>query len=71
VPVVLGEAARAVEASEVLAREGFWVPAIRYPTVARGRARLRVTVNALHEEEVVARLGQRLRGLLGMGEREG
>jgi 7-keto-8-aminopelargonate synthetase-like enzyme len=46
VPLVIGDERRAVAASEQLRREGFWVPAIRYPTVARGAARLRITLSA-------------------------
>ena len=46
VPVVVGDERRAVEISAALEREGFLVPAIRHPTVARGAARLRVSVSA-------------------------
>jgi 7-keto-8-aminopelargonate synthetase-like enzyme len=48
VPVVLGDEAAALSASARLRAQGFHVPAIRYPTVARGAARLRVTVSARH-----------------------
>ena len=44
IPIILGEAKAAVEAAQVLAEKGFLVPAIRYPTVARDAARLRVTI---------------------------
>ena len=33
---------------EQLREAGFFIPAIRYPTVARNEARLRVTVSASH-----------------------
>jgi len=39
-----------------LQTEGFLVPAIRYPTVAKGAARLRITVTAAHEEDHVRSL---------------
>ena len=39
-----------------LAARGFLIPAIRYPTVARGKARLRVTLTAAHTAEQVAEL---------------
>lgn len=47
-PIVVGDEARAVEMSEKLLQAGFWVPAVRYPTVKKGRARLRLSVSALH-----------------------
>jgi len=53
VPVVVGEAARALEVSGGLERRGFLVSAIRPPTVPQGTARLRVTLSAAHEEAQV------------------
>jgi len=43
---------------------GLWVPAIRYPTVARGKARLRVSLSASHTPEQLAALVEALRELL-------
>ena len=60
VPVLVGEAARAVRLSASLEEAGFWVPAIRYPTVARGAARLRITLSACHEESALKGLGEAL-----------
>ncbi|MCX7825990.1 MAG: 8-amino-7-oxononanoate synthase [Verrucomicrobiae bacterium] len=60
VPLVLGDAARAVEWSDELFKRGFFVPAIRYPTVARGAARLRLTVTASHTSEQVGSLVETL-----------
>jgi 8-amino-7-oxononanoate synthase len=48
VPLVVGDEAKAVEAATKLREQGIFVPAIRYPTVARGAARLRVTLTAAH-----------------------
>jgi len=62
VPVLVGAAERAVRLSASLGEAGFWVPAIRYPTVARGAARLRITLSASHEEAALERLG----GALGL-----
>lgn len=53
VPVVVGEAGRAVELSRHLESRGFLVMAIRPPTVPLGTARLRVTLSAAHEEAQV------------------
>ncbi len=52
-PVLLGEAAAAVRASERLLEAGWWVPAVRPPTVPAGTARLRLSVSALHREEEI------------------
>ncbi len=52
-PVVLGEAARAIDVSRQLEARGFLVAAIRPPTVPAGTARLRVTLSAAHEETQV------------------
>lgn len=49
IPVIIGDEAKAVETANSLRNEHCFVPAIRYPTVARGKARLRVTVTASHE----------------------
>jgi 8-amino-7-oxononanoate synthase len=56
IPVVMGEDHRAVTASARLAELGFFVPAIRPPTVAEGTARLRVSLSAAHDGEMVATL---------------
>lgn len=55
-PVILGGESEAMQASKSLLEAGFLVPAIRYPTVARGQARLRFTLSAEHSEEQIERL---------------
>ncbi|CBL43993.1 Aminotransferase class-I [gamma proteobacterium HdN1] len=52
-PLMLGADAAAVEASEWLWEEGFFVSAIRPPTVPEGSARLRITLSADHSEQDV------------------
>lgn len=47
-PLILGRAEAAVDAAAHFRALGFWVPAIRYPTVARDSARLRFSVTAGH-----------------------
>jgi 8-amino-7-oxononanoate synthase len=61
VPVVIGEASAAVEASRLLEREGFLVVAIRPPTVPQGTARLRLTFGATHPDHEIARLARIVR----------
>ena len=53
VPIILGESERAIDAAERLFEAGFVVPAIRYPTVAKDAARLRITVSAKHTAEQI------------------
>jgi len=48
VPIMVGDERRALKASKALEERGFLVPAIRYPTVARGAARLRVAIMSAH-----------------------
>ena len=54
VPIPVGDEATAVRAAARLLDEGFWIPAIRYPTVARGSARLRASVMYSHTREDLA-----------------
>ncbi|QTN32110.1 8-amino-7-oxononanoate synthase [Akkermansiaceae bacterium] len=62
-PLIIGESAAALSASAGLAEEGFLAPAIRYPTVPRNTARLRITLSAGHPEEAVRGLA----AVLGKG----
>jgi 8-amino-7-oxononanoate synthase len=55
VPVMIGDEAAAVETSQRLFDRGIFVPAIRFPTVPKGKARLRVTVTAGHVSDETAR----------------
>jgi 8-amino-7-oxononanoate synthase len=51
VPIVLGSVERALRASGRLWEEGFFVPAIRPPSVPEGSCRLRISLTALHRPE--------------------
>ena len=55
VPILVGDEKRALAASAALAEQGFLVPAIRYPTVARGAARLRVALMSAHTPDQLRR----------------
>ncbi len=48
-PIIIGDESVAMQTSAALLERGFLIPAIRYPTVARGSARLRLTLSAAHE----------------------
>ncbi len=56
VPIVIGEAQAALDASRLLEDEGFLVVAIRPPTVPEGTARLRLTFCAEHPDAELMRL---------------
>ena len=53
IPRVLGTNETALAAASALEQAGFLVPAIRYPTVPRGTARLRISVSAAHSAEAI------------------
>ena len=63
VPLILGDENKALTAANRLREQGIFVPAIRYPTVARGAARLRVTLTAAHSEADVSELAAALKTL--------
>lgn len=52
-------------AMEALKERGYYVSAIRYPTVARGSARLRVALMSSHTRDELAGLAQALACVLG------
>ncbi len=56
IPRVLGSNEAALAAASALEDAGFLVPAIRYPTVPRGTARLRISLSAAHPKEAVAEI---------------
>lgn len=55
-PVAIGDSAAALRAARTLEAAGFFVPAIRPPTVADGSARLRVTLSAAHADTDIEQL---------------
>ncbi len=48
VPLIVGDESRAMAAAATLLDNGVFIPAVRYPTVPRGAARLRLTLTAAH-----------------------
>jgi 8-amino-7-oxononanoate synthase len=55
-PLVVGTSEVALAVAARLEDAGFYVPAIRPPTVPAGKARLRITLTALHSESDIERL---------------
>jgi 8-amino-7-oxononanoate synthase len=58
IPIQLGTNEAAISAAAGLEEAGFLVPAIRYPTVPRGSARLRISLSAAHPCQVVDQLAE-------------
>lgn len=56
IPIMIGDEARALKFAAALRDQGIYIPAIRFPSVGHGQARLRVTLSAAHEAADVARL---------------
>ncbi|GAB4136736.1 MAG: 8-amino-7-oxononanoate synthase [Thermogutta sp.] len=60
IPIIVGDARTAMELSAALWDAGFFVPAIRPPTVPKGEACLRLSLTTVHEDGDVARFLQSL-----------
>ncbi len=60
IPHILGDNETTLAASAALMQNGFLAPAIRFPTVPQGSARLRITVSASHPKESVEALAAAL-----------
>ncbi|MBR1609601.1 MAG: aminotransferase class I/II-fold pyridoxal phosphate-dependent enzyme, partial [Kiritimatiellae bacterium] len=71
VPIVVGDEREAVEASAQLLDGGFWIPAIRYPSVARGAARLRASTMSSHSREDLAAAAEAVAKALRRARRRG
>jgi 8-amino-7-oxononanoate synthase len=65
VPVILGDPQRALGAAAALRRQGFFVPAIRPPSVPEGQSLLRISVTALHTDQQIDDLVAALAKLTG------
>ena len=63
-PLVVGSSEKAIDLAEKLLSAGFHVGAIRPPTVAKGTARLRITLNANHTQQQINQLLTRLKDAL-------
>jgi len=63
IPLILGDETKAFEAAAKLREQSIFIPAIRYPSVARCAARLRVTLTAAHSSSDIGRLTGALKTL--------
>jgi len=64
IPILVGDESKAMAVSAALRERGIFVPAIRYPTVAHGKARLRVTLSATHTPDEINVLAAALNELI-------
>lgn len=55
IPIVIGDAEKALRIAEKLFHQGYFISAIRYPTVKKGSERLRAAVMATHTKEELTR----------------
>jgi 8-amino-7-oxononanoate synthase len=58
IPILIGDEKKAMEVSQALFEEGYFTSAIRYPTVKKGSARLRIALMATHEREQLKKAAQ-------------
>jgi len=65
-PIILGSNENTVKVARYLMENGIYIPAIRYPTVPKNNARLRITLTANHTSEDVRLLTLSLKSALGI-----
>lgn len=63
-PLLAGSNTRALRLAELLREQGFWLSAIRPPSVPQGKARLRITLTALHTAGQIGHLVETLQRVL-------
>ncbi|MGN6822470.1 MAG: 8-amino-7-oxononanoate synthase, partial [Candidatus Nitrosocosmicus sp.] len=64
IPIIIGAEKKAVEISSRLLKRGFFIQAIRHPTVEKNKARLRVSISALHTQKQIISLIETLNEIL-------
>ena len=60
IPLMIGDEETALRKSEDLMKSGILAPAIRYPTVAKGSSRIRITISSNHTEDCLFKLSKAL-----------
>ena len=63
-PLVIGDDKKVIKISNLLIELGFYVPAIRPPTVPKESARLRVSISALHSKGDIKKLSQAINKII-------
>ncbi|MEM9100997.1 MAG: 8-amino-7-oxononanoate synthase [Pseudomonadota bacterium] len=63
-PLIIGDNAKTQALAAILKNRGFWVGAIRPPTVPQGTARLRITLSAAHQPKHITQLVEHLAAAL-------
>ena len=59
-PLLVGDSLQAMTLADAMRARGFWISAMRPPTVPKGEARLRITLTAAHDEQQVDAMLQAL-----------
>lgn len=63
VPVVFGQNRSALEAAQALRRQGIWATAVRYPTVPKGQARIRLSLSCALTDAQIEQLARAFKDL--------
>src|ERR1051325_11204582 len=60
IPLLIGNESKAVAVAAALLEKDIFIPAVRFPSVARGKARLRLTISAAHTPAQIEQLASSL-----------
>ncbi len=58
IPIILGDSKTTLDVAKKIEKEGFLVGAIRYPTVEKNKARLRIAISSLHKKSQIEELAR-------------
>jgi len=64
IPINVGSENKALQLSAALREQGIYLPAVRYPSVPKGKARLRCTITATHSQKDISYLVGKLKILI-------
>lgn len=56
IPLIIGDNLEAVKFARRLEERGYWILAVRPPTVPKNQARLRISLNYFHKKEILSQL---------------